>query len=85
LGILTDDNPLSPLQRYDGILVTLFPKIIVETFVSPPKATSLMLPAVLQLSALKNTVVNPVQYLNAELPIEVTELPMVTEVRPLQP
>jgi len=69
LGIVTEVSPPKFLHRNIGIIVTLFPKFIVEILVSPSKTTWLLLPAWIQLSALKLTVVNPVQFLNADSPI----------------
>ena len=61
------------------------PKVKVVMLVQPQNALSPGYePAFVQLSALKWTEDKPLQLLNASAPMEVTELPMVTEVKPLQ-
>ena len=65
-----------------GIRFTLFPKVKLVRLLQPANG---LLPTEIQLSALNTTEVIPLQFWNAELPMEVTEPPMVTEVILLQP
>ena len=52
-------------------------------FVQPEKTKLNLVPAYVQLSALNTTDVNPVQYKKAPEPMLVTELGIVTDVRPV--
>ena len=84
--IVTSVNPLHPLNAYDGIFITFSPMFKVESDAQPLNAEVPVteFPIAVQLVALKFTVVNPLQLLNAS-PIFLTELPIVTSVSPLQP
>ena len=78
-GMVTEVRPVQPENAPLGIWVTLLPILTVVIAVIPEK-----LPDV-QFVALKLTVVNCVQFLNASSPIEVTPAGMVIEVSPVQP
>ncbi len=80
-GIVTDDNPIKPEQRFCGIYLTLLPKVKLVIFLQPEKGQD---PTDVQLSALNTTEVRPVQPEKASPPMLVTEFGIVTEVRPLQ-
>ena len=64
---------------FAGIILTLFPKFIVARLTHPEKEPFK------QLSALKLTVVNPLQPENALFPMVLTELPIVIELRLVSP
>ena len=78
--MLIDVNFDKPRQRFAGILWTLSPIVkdvrLLEGQTDHDKS--------LQFSALKITDVKPLQPENASFPIEVTELPIVTDVKPSQ-
>ena len=74
---------LQPIKAKSGILFTLFPMFTVSMF-EPKNTGAELLPIYVQLIALKFTVVSPKQFEKAEFPIEVTLLPMVTEVKLVQ-
>ena len=61
LGMVTEVNPLKPDNRYDGITLTLLPKFTVQRLSQTPKTDKPPLPAYVQLSALKFSVVNLIQ------------------------
>ena len=86
-GMFTDRIPLHQANRWEGIVVTLFPMFTVDILRQPSKGKSLKWtksPAYVQFVALKFTVVRLMQLEKAEFPIEVTELPMVAEAKPMQ-
>ena len=78
-------STLLPLERkYAGILVTLSPNVSDEMVEGNTGLLEDELKSE-QLVALNVKAVRAVQPLNAELPMDVTLLSMVTEVKPLQP
>ena len=81
LGMVTEDKPVKYLKALAGILVTLFPIFKVAILVQKSKTGKRLLPIVVQLVALKFTIVRLVQQRKAEAPMEVTLSGMVTEVR----
>ena len=81
-GIVIDVSPVKPTQRQPGITLTLLANVKVVIFVSPLKTSESLMT---QLSALKNTEVNPPQFPKAELPMLITDSGIVTDVNPVQP
>ena len=68
LGIDTDVRPVQFLNAWFGILVTLFPILTVDRDVQLLNTGNSQEPMVVQLVALKLTVVRP-QELNARIPM----------------
>ena len=68
-----------------GIVLTFSPIVRLVRLEQPSKTGYVEVPIDVQFSALNTTDVNPLQLLNAEPPIEVTELGKDTDVSPLQP
>ena len=83
-GMVTDVKPDRPSHKLLGITLTLSPKVKSVIFVQFPNAHRALYPAAIQLSALNVTVDRPLQPEKTELPKDVTELPIIIEVKPLQ-
>ena len=75
---------MSVVHRYDGMLVTVLPKLKVLILVNPLNG-ELVEVKLLQLAAFQFTVVMLEQSKKTLLPNDATALPMVIEVKPVQP
>ena len=82
LGMVTLVRPVRLEKALLGIIRTLLPMFRVSKDQQPFSQSE---PTVVQLSALKFSVVMPLQYEKAQSPILVTELGMVTLVSLVQP
>ena len=83
LPMVTIFKPVKLQHRLAGILSTSLPNSNVLMLVKPLNGRE-SYEKLLQFFAFQTTLVKPLQPLNALLSIEVTELPMVRLVKPLQ-
>ena len=79
-GMTTFVNPVKKLHTLMGTILTLLPKIKLVIFLHPPNALTVDV----ILSALKKTVVSPVQEPKADEPMLVTEEGIVIDDSPVQ-
>ena len=78
-GIVTLVSPLAPKSKLSGIVLTVLPNVAVVMLLLPK-----IFDVFVKLSQLKCNVVMPLTLLNAFEPIEVTALPNVISLSPVQ-